>query len=184
MIDLKELMDSDRKFEKIWESACKNHRVLYFQLEEKDAGIDAHFHPFGEDHAFILEGELTYDFSFEEQLVARKNSLVFGWTNAVHGYHNDNETPLHILVFATPEQNDSVFDESKLLTKDDSNIRYIDTLSMKGTLFSNRVVFSSIPPSDFTNTLSLDYNRQILHVTPCDEPSADSIFITFKTTGS
>lgn len=86
-------MKSDIKFKKIWESSCKNHRVLYFQINNEDEGIDAHFHPFGEDHALILEGELTYDISFEEQIVAKKNNLVFGWTNYVHGYHNYSEKP-------------------------------------------------------------------------------------------
>jgi len=78
MIDLKKIMQSDIKFKKIWESTCRNHRVLYFQINNEDEGIDAHFHPLGEDHALILEGELTYDISFEEQIVAKKNNLVFG----------------------------------------------------------------------------------------------------------
>lgn len=184
MINLEDLKASAIKFKKVWESSCKNHRVLYFQINGEDEGIHPHFHPFGEDHAFILEGELTYDLSFKEQLVARKNSLVFGWTNAVHGYHNYKKEPLHILVFATPEQNDSVYDESKLSDKNTANIRHIETLPIKERLYSNRVVFSSVPPSDFTNTLTLDFNRQLLHVTPCKKPCANPLFITFKTTGS
>ena len=123
MIDLKTLIESDIKFKKIWESSCKNHRALYFQINNEDNGIDAHFHPFGEDHAFILDGELTYDISFNEQIVAKKNSLVFGWTNYVHGYHNASEKPLHILVFATPENNMTVYNQSQHPLKNYSNTR-------------------------------------------------------------
>ena len=180
MINLNELMMSACKFKKIWESACKNHRVLYFQIDKEDKGIPAHFHPFGEDHAFILDGKLTYDLSFEEQLVAEKESLVFGWTNAVHGYHNSDDTPVHILVFATPEHNESVYDKNALPVHDDSKVRYIKATTIEETLYSNRMVFSSIPPNDWTNTLTFDYKRQRLHSTPCDEPCADHLFITFK----
>ena len=109
MLDLDELMKSDIKFKQIWESSCKNHRVLYVQINNEDDGIVAHFHPFGEDHALILDGELTYDISFDEQIVAKKNTLVFGWTNYVHGYHNPSAKPLHILIFATPENNLSLY---------------------------------------------------------------------------
>ncbi|MEA0564576.1 MULTISPECIES: hypothetical protein [Lysinibacillus] len=49
-MDLKALIKSDIKFKKIWESSCKNHRVLYFQIDKDDNGIEAHFHPYGEDH--------------------------------------------------------------------------------------------------------------------------------------
>lgn len=83
------LIKSDIKFKKICESFW---RIIEF-----------YFHPYGEDHALILEGELTYDISFKEQIVVNKNSLVFGWTNYVYGYHNLNDMPLHILVFATTE---------------------------------------------------------------------------------
>ena len=179
MIDLVDLMKSDRKFEKIWESTCKNHRVLYFQIDEGDEGIPPHFHPYGEDHAFILEGELTYDISFEQQIVAKKNSLVFGWTYAVHGYHNTNSSSLHILVFATPEHNSSVYNESKLPRKIDVKLRFIEALPIKDILFSDRVIFSSAP-LDCTNTLILDTNRQILHVTLCNEPCGNPLFFTFK----
>ncbi len=72
MVDLKALMNSEIKFKQVWESSCKNHRVLYFQINNTDDGIDAHFHPFGEDHALVLEGELTYDISFKEQMLLRK----------------------------------------------------------------------------------------------------------------
>ena len=183
MINLKELKESAIKFKKLWESSCKNHRVLYFQLNAEDEGIPPHFHQFGEDHAFILDGELTYDISFKEQIVAKKNSLVFGWTNTVHGYHNFKKDPLHILVFATPERNDSIYDDSKLTNIKSNNIRFIGTLPIKKT-YSNRVLFSSIPPSDFQNTLTLDFKYQLLHTTPCKKPCKNQLYITFKTVSS
>ncbi|AMO85759.1 hypothetical protein B857_00621 [Solibacillus isronensis B3W22] len=181
MIDLKNIMKSDIKFKKIWESSCKNHRVLYFQINKEDEGIDAHFHPLGEDHALILEGELTYDISFEEQIVAKKNNLVFGWTNYVHGYHNYSEKPLHILVFATPENNLSVYNQRELPVKNITNIRLIEKLPTKEEISSTRVMFSSTPPSDFSNCLTLDLENQIINFNPCKvESSNDNAYITFK----
>ncbi|MBK3497037.1 hypothetical protein JFL43_19795 [Viridibacillus sp. YIM B01967] len=66
-VNLQALMESNTKFEKVWESIDRNHRILYFQIDEDDEGIPAHFHPYGEDSAIILQGELTYDISFEHQ---------------------------------------------------------------------------------------------------------------------
>ena len=180
MLDLKKLMKSDIKFKKIWESSCKNHRVLYFQINNGDKGIDAHFHPFGEDHALILEGELTYDISFEEQIVAKKNNLVFGWTNYVHGYHNSSEKPLHILVFATPKNNLSMYNQSKLPVKNYNNIRFIKKLPIEEIIISNRLIFSSIPPSDFSNTLIIDLENQIIKYTQYKLKSHNQLYVTFK----
>lgn len=180
MLDLKKIMKSDIKFKKIWESSCKNHRVLYFQINNEDEGIDAHFHPFGEDHALILEGELTYDISFEEQIVAKKNNLVFGWTNYVHGYHNYSEKPLHILVFATPENNLSVYNQRELPVENYTHIRLIEKMPTKEKTYSNRVIFSSTPPSDFSNSLMLDLENQIINFYPCKVESNDNLYIIFK----
>lgn len=181
MIDLKKLINSDIKFKKVWESSCKNHRVLYFQINNEDDGIDAHFHPFGEDHALILEGELTYDISFEEQISAKKNNLVFGWTNYVHGYHNFCEKPLHILVFATPENNLSVYNQRELPVNNYSNIRLIEKLPTKEKISSNRVIFSSTPPRDFSNSLVLDLENQTIESNPSKvESKNDNLYITFK----
>ncbi|ETT80602.1 hypothetical protein MKZ08_12895 [Viridibacillus sp. FSL R5-0477] len=183
MLDLKELMKSKTKFKKIWESPCKNHRVLYFQINNEDNGIKAHFHPYGEDHALILEGELTYDVSFKEQIVAKKSDLVFGWTNYVHGYHNFNEKPLHILVFATPENNLSVYDQSELPIQNDANIRIIEKLPKAENLASNRVIFSSVPPKDFSNTLIIDLESQKIEYTQYKmdkDNNNNKLYITFK----
>lgn len=181
MLDLKALIKSDIKFKKIWESSCKNHRVLYFQINNEDNGIEAHFHPFGEDHALILEGELTYDVSFEEQIVAKKNNLVFGWTNYVHGYHNFSEIPLHILVFATPEINISVYNQSKLPQQYYTNSRLIKKLPIVEKIVSNRVFFSSVPPKDFSNTLVIDLESQNMEYNQCKMDSNDNtIYIKFK----
>ncbi len=179
MLDLKALIKSDIKFKKIWESSCKNHRVLYFQINNEDNGIEAHFHPFGEDHALILEGELTYDVSFEEQIVAKKNNLVFGWTNYVHGYHNLSEIPLHILVFATPENNASVYNQSKLPQQNYTNSRLIK-LPIVEKIVYNRVFFSSMPPKDFSNTLVIDLKNQKIEYTQCKVDSNDTLYIKFK----
>lgn len=181
MIDLKQIMKSDNKFKKIWESSCKNHRVLYFQINNEDEGIDAHFHPLGEDHALVLEGELTYDISFEEQIVAKKNNLVFGWTNHVHGYHNYSEKPLHILVFATPENNLSVYNQRELPVKNNTNIRLIEKLPTKEKIFSTRVIFSPTPPSDFSNSLILNLENQIINFNQCKvDSNDDNLYLTFK----
>ena len=179
MLDLKALMKSDIKFNKIWESSCKNHRVLYFQIDNEDNGIDAHFHPFGEDHALILDGELTYDVSFKEQLVGKKNNLVFGWTNYVHGYHNSSEKPLHILVFATPENNLSVYNQSQHPVQNYNNIRCIENLSNIEKIVSSRMIFSSVPPKDFSNTLIIDHVNQTIKFTPDNIDSNEMLYITF-----
>ena len=183
MTNLKELIDSTIKFMKVWESPCKNHRILYFQMNKEDIGIDAHFHPFGEDSALVLQGELTYDISFEEQLVAKENNLVFGWTNTVHGYHNVHETPLHILVFATPEHNPSEYNKALLPAQSLHNIRHIVVSKMK-TVESNRVHFSTVQPTSFTNCLYVDLKRKVLKVlNPCtmNQPLEEGgLFITFK----
>ena len=89
---------------------------------------------------------MTYDVSFKEQIVAKKSDLVFGGTNYVHGYHNFNDKPLHILVFATPENNLSVYNQSELPIQNDGNIRIIEKLPKTENLASNRVIFSSVPP--------------------------------------
>ncbi|MCH7322103.1 cupin domain-containing protein [Solibacillus sp. MA9] len=181
MLDLKELMKSETKFKKIWESPCKNHRVLYFQINNDDNGIEAHFHPYGEDHALILEGELTYDVSFKEQIVAKKSDIVFGWTNYVHGYHNFNDKPLHILVFATPENNLSLYNQSELPTQDNEKIRKIEKLTKAENLASNRVIFSSVPPNDFSKTLIIDLVSQKIEYTQHGMGNYDSnLYVTFK----
>lgn len=180
MIDLNALIISDIKFKKIWESPCKNHRVLYFQINKTDNGINAHFHPYGEDHALILEGELTYDISFEEQIVAKKNTLVFGWTNYVHGYRNYSETPLHILVFATPENNLTEYNQSELPTQNYNNIRFIDNLSNIEQIFSDRMIFSSVPPKDVSNTLIIDLENRKIGSAQYKVDSNEKLYITFK----
>lgn len=184
MIDLKELMKADIKFKKIWESSCKNHRILYFQINNGDEGIEAHFHPFGEDHALILEGELTYDISFEEKIIAVKNNLVFGWSNYVHGYCNFSDRPLHILVFATPENNLSVYDQREQKSKNYSNIRFLKKLPPKEKIFSNRVIFSSTPPKDFSNCLVINLEYKTIDSNPNIEESNDNLYVKFNLNSS
>ena len=146
----------------------------------EDAGIDAHFHPFGEDHALILEGELTYDISFEKQIIAKKNNLVLGWTNYVHGYHNISDKPLHILIFATPENNLSVYNQQEHPVKNYTNYRIIEKLPPKEKILSNRVIFSSTSPINYSNNLVLDLETQTLVISPSKIKNCDMLYITFK----
>ena len=180
-MDLKALIKSDIKFKMIWESSCKNHRVLYFQINKEDNGIEAHFHPYGEDHALILEGELKYDISFQEQIVVNQNSLVFGWTNYVHGYHNLNDKPLHILVFATPQNNLSVYNQGEHPIEEYTAIRKNEKLKELGRVSSKRITFSTIPPKDFTNSLLIDLEHQMVEFGPCKlNNNRNNLFVSFK----
>jgi mannose-6-phosphate isomerase-like protein (cupin superfamily) len=183
-INLIEYIHSTKKFAKVWESACKNHRILYFQLNKEDEGIAAHFHPYGEDSALVLQGELTYDISFDQQIVASENNVLFGWTNNVHGYHNVHENPLHILVFATPENNPSEYKRERLPKQSLSQVRIIDVLANMSNIESPRMLFSTMAPTNFTNCISIHLESKILKVlnpfenNPPDEDG--ELFITFK----
>lgn len=182
-INLKEYINSTKKFEKVWESPCKNHRILYFQIDKEDTGIDAHFHPNGEDSALVLQGELNYDINFEEQMVVKENNLVFGWTNIVHGYHNVNENPLHVLVFATPEHNPSEYRKELLPTQHLENIRHIEVLKMT-SVESHRMLFSAVPPMIATNCLYIDLKKKWLEVfdsmSLLTEGKGFGLYVTFK----
>lgn len=182
---LSDLINSDNKFGKVWESSCLNHRILYFQIDENDEGITAHFHQFGEDSAIILQGELIYDISFEQQLEVYENEIVFGWTNYVHGYHNQNSIPLHIIIFATPEQNRSVYDKDSLPADEYSAIRSAKlSLSMQ-EISSIRTAFTTgIMENYKNNTLSYNWKTKELRELNCNDsyPIIDpnTLFIQFK----
>ncbi|WP_052344239.1 cupin domain-containing protein [Bacillus ndiopicus] len=176
-INIQKLIDSDIKFKKIWESDCKNHRVLYFQLDSNEEGIPAHFHPFGEDSAIVVQGELMYDISFEQQLRAEENEIVFGWTNYVHGYHNERAETLHLLIFATPEHNESIYDKGRLLEGEHTYIRQAKITAEMPAIASARMIFSTnIKNMAHGDTLIYDcykkelqviaYNEQPLHIQP------------------
>ena len=141
-INIRKLMDSSEKYMKVWESKDLNHRILYFQLDKADEGIPAHFHPHGEDHAIVLEGELTYDISFNQQIKASENEIVFGWNKHVHGYHNHSDKPLHLLVFATPEYNPSVYSEVGYEVNKGEKMRKATINKDFGTIASDRMKFS------------------------------------------
>lgn len=124
---------------------------------------------------------MTYDISFKEQIVVNKNSLVFGWTNYVHGYHNSNNMPLHILVFATLENNLSVYNQSKLPIQEYTGIRKIEKLDELEHLIKQRIAFSSIPPKDFTDTLMIDLESQYIEYGQFrNNDSHNKIYVTFK----
>lgn len=78
--------------------------TLYDVVFLKGNGISAHTHPFGEDCAFILDGVLDYFISNEKTIKAYENEVVFGWKNVIHGYINNDEKPLHLLIFVSPNQ--------------------------------------------------------------------------------
>lgn len=141
-VNLQAIMESNTKFEKVWESIDRNHRILYFQIDEDDEGIPAHFHPYGEDSAIILQGELTYDISFKHQVKAIENEIVFGWTNYVHGYHNNSHNPLHILIFATPEQNPCVYEQNEFMIYKDKSVRKTKLTQHFKKTSSSRMIFS------------------------------------------
>lgn len=70
----------------------------------KDGEIGPHLHPSGEDCAIVLSGTLTYWISNQETVKVRPGELVCGWENIIHGYRNDEDEPVHLLVLATPEE--------------------------------------------------------------------------------
>jgi uncharacterized cupin superfamily protein len=180
LVHLKELMNSNTMYQKVWESSCKNHRILYFQINPQDKGIDAHFHPFGEDHAFVLAGELTYNVSFERQIKAKENSLVFGWTNYVHGYQNDSDQPLHILVFATPENNLSIYEKNKLSMQNFINIRTLDSSITFDEISSERIIFSTFPPKDLSDTVMIHLeSKKLIELPNKMETKGHALYITF-----
>lgn len=185
IIQLSDLINSETKFGKLWESLCINHRILYLQINEDDEGIAAHYHPYGEDSAIILQGELIYDISFEQQLKAYENEIVFGWTNYVHGYHNQNSNPLHIIIFATPEQNWSVYDKDSLPADEYTAIRSAKLSPSMQEIGSTRTVFSTgIMEKYKKNTLSYNWKTKELRELNCNDcyplKDPDTLFIQFK----
>ncbi len=99
----------------------------------------------------------------------------------MHGYQNSSEKPLHILVFATPENNVSVYNQSKLPRQNYTDIRLVEKVEKSEKIASNRVVFSSVPPKDFSNTLIIDLKNQVI-VNPQfkTEHSSNLLYITFR----
>lgn len=140
-LGIRKMMNSKEKYKKVWESDNLSHRILYFQLDKEDEGIPAHFHPYGEDHAIVLQGELTYDISFHKQIKAVENEIVFGWNQCIHGYQNCSDEPLHLLVFATPEHNPSMY--SKGEEKHVEKIRKAKIDKNFRSIASERIQFST-----------------------------------------
>lgn len=52
--------DNRHKVNKIIESDNKNIRIIEFNLLKESSEIPPHFHPYGEDCAYVIKGELTY----------------------------------------------------------------------------------------------------------------------------
>ena len=185
IFNLRELMNSEIKFSKLWESSCKNHRILYFQIDSEAEDIPVHFHPNGEDNAIVLQGKLTYDVKFEEQINAFENDIVFGWTNYVHGYHNKHSIPLHILIFATPENNWSVFDKDKLPEVIFNEMRIKNFPQAMIEIESTRMIFSSGKMDTYKdNTFSFNWHSKELRKMKSNDTypliTPESLYIQFK----
>jgi quercetin dioxygenase-like cupin family protein len=75
---------------------------LYEIIFQKGQGIGPHIHPTGEDCAVVLFGTLTYWISNREAVEVEQGGAVFGWQNCIHGYLNNSDLPLQLLVFVAP----------------------------------------------------------------------------------
>lgn len=75
---------------------------LYEIVFPQGQGLGAHIHTAGEDCALVLSGNLTYYVGNRETIQAEPGSLVFGWQNVLHGYLNQEEEPVRLVVFVTP----------------------------------------------------------------------------------
>ncbi len=89
------------KNELLHASKGKNTR-LYDIIFPHQQGLEAHIHTSGEDCALVLSGNLTYFVSNRDTIEAEPGCIVFGWQNVLHGYLNQENEPVHLLVFVTP----------------------------------------------------------------------------------
>ena len=109
---------------------------------------------------------------------------MFGWTNTVHGYHNVHENPLHILVFATPENNPSEYKRERLPKQVLPQLRIMDVSANMSNVESTRMLFSTVRPTNFTNCLSIHLKSKVLKVlNPFEENLSvedGELYITFK----
>lgn len=172
--NIRKLIQSKEKYMKVWESEDLQHRILYFQLDKEDGGIPAHFHPYGEDHAIILAGELTYDISFDRQIKAVENEIVFGWNKYVHGYRNHSDEPLHLLIFATPEYNPSVYRKEE---KHDQKIRKAKIDESFPTIASERIKFSIKTAGYHKDSVVYDKHSKELWIMPASQKVLDQHLI-------
>jgi quercetin dioxygenase-like cupin family protein len=78
--------------------------TLYEVVFLHGEGIQPHLHPYGEDCAIVLSGRLTYYVNNRETIDVNQGEVVFGWKNVIHGYRNQDQQPLHLLVFVTPNK--------------------------------------------------------------------------------
>lgn len=88
---------------KIIESRNKASRIIEGVLKPGEE-IGPHTHPYGEDCALVLSGTLTYYVRNHETIDVQAGEAVFGFQNVIHGYRNNSDVPVHLLIFATPEQ--------------------------------------------------------------------------------
>ncbi|MEK4761014.1 cupin domain-containing protein [Viridibacillus sp. FSL E2-0187] len=168
---LNEIIQSTTKSLKFWESKDKNHRLLYFQIDPQNDGIPAHFHPLGEDYAIVVDGEMLYDISFDTQITVSENEIAFGWQHFVHGYHNRSNFPLHIIIFATPENNPSIYNEVENKTCFDEKVRVQNLTNNFNTMESNFIKFSIVQGDlAIKNCILYDWqNKKIIFPTETTE---------------
>ncbi|MBK3497036.1 hypothetical protein JFL43_19790 [Viridibacillus sp. YIM B01967] len=101
---------------------------------------------------------------------AIENEIVFGWTNYVHGYHNNSHSPLHILIFATPEQNPCVYEKNELIIYKDKSVRKAKLTQHFEKSSSSRMNFSvGIIEKYKPNILVYNWNiKELKEVTPSE----------------
>lgn len=163
-LNIRKMVNSKEKYLKVWESENLHHRILYFQLDKEE--IPAHFHPYGEDHAIVLSGELTYDISFDRQIEAAENDIVFGWNNYIHGYHNQSDKPLHLLIFATPKYNPSVYKKEENGENHNLKIRKAAIDKNFKTIASKRMRFSTEAAGNHGDMFAYDKYTKELWIMP------------------
>lgn len=102
-VDLSETALDRPKNDAVYESdggRCTVYEVVF----QHGGGLSPHVHPTGEDCALVLSGTLTYSVSPDETIFASPGEFVLGRRNHVHGYANESNDPLHLLVFTAPER--------------------------------------------------------------------------------
>ncbi|MGD6900327.1 cupin domain-containing protein [Bacillus infantis] len=150
MLHILELNRDEKKYDgivtKICESKDKNTRILYFNLSKHDEEIPPHIHPQGEDSAYVLQGSLSYYIDLDECITVKAGELVTGWSNVIHGYKNLSENNVRFLVFATPEENLTVYPsiDSSQIVRIPIQERHFICLDNKVNIASNFTTYNTI----------------------------------------
>jgi quercetin dioxygenase-like cupin family protein len=176
ILDLnKELKKYEGMVTKICESKDKNTRVLYFNLSKHDKEIPPHIHPQGEDCAYVLHGSLSYYIDLEECITVKAGELAAGWSNVIHGYKNLSEKNVHFLVFATPENNLTVYPstDSSQIVRIPIEERHFLCLDHSVNIASNFTAYNTIE-------ISGDYHEEKENVFKVFLDLANNVLYTFE----